>query len=525
MTVYVAAGVAKAQANLEDCNLVGQNDPRSLCVSGGNFIKNNRTAIRNQYQNIITNLKTAYGTTKPIFLHIEPDFYQYYSDPRQTNPLTLQETWNEMNVYTDLIKAEMPNATLVMDISPWNPNIAQYSSGFRNFSYSGLVGKVFPPNGSDGKTYAQMSAATGLPIIINTAHGPGGALVGHQGQWDSRAVITQAASEGVVGLIQSAGYGGDVPRFTGVIQEFLDNPVPVQSFNTTTSTTTSTPTTTGTPTTSSGSTSSTTSTTTGSTTGAPTTSGTEPPSTSVPLPTTTTGTTTSTSTPTTTGTTSSTTTSTPTTTGTTSSTTTTGTSTTTSTPTTTGTTSSTTTTGTSTTTSTPTTTGTTSSTTTSTPTTTGTTSSTTTGTPTNTVTTSNTGGNTNTSDSDNDGIPDLVEQSCTIASSLFTINTYAGGEDCDADNDGIPDYQDTDSDNDGIPDSIEKGSTCQTLSNCVPIDTDSNGLADYRQPNTSTVRTGGIQELMIAILIVISIILFTIYRSGKKKNVNQVDVY
>jgi hypothetical protein len=119
----------------------------------------------------------------------------------------------------------------------------------------------------------------------------------------------------------------------------------------------------------------------------------------------------------------------------------------------------------------------------------------------------------------------LVEQSCTIASSLFTINTYAGGEDCDADNDGIPDYQDTDSDNDGIPDSIEKGSTCQTLSNCVPIDTDSNGLADYRQPNTSTVRTGGIQELMIAILIVISIILFTIYRSGKKKNVNQVDVY
>ncbi|MFK8010073.1 MAG: DUF4347 domain-containing protein [Saprospiraceae bacterium] len=58
-------------------------------------------------------------------------------------------------------------------------------------------------------------------------------------------------------------------------------------------------------------------------------------------------------------------------------------------------------------------------------------------------------------DSDNDGIPDDLEQA-------------TAGNGGDTDGDGIPDYLDLDSDNDGIPDLIEAGGT----------DTDGDGLLD-----------------------------------------------
>jgi hypothetical protein len=108
-------------------------------------------------------------------------------------------------------------------------------------------------------------------------------------------------------------------------------------------------------------------------------------------------------------------------------------------------------------------------------------------------------------DSDNDGIPDSIERG------------PDGNNPRDTDGDGTPDYRDTDSDNDGIPDSIERGSTCPTLSNCTPRDTDGNGLPDYRQPNTNTVRTGGV-EALIGVLIVASSSAIWLYVSSRRKN-------
>jgi hypothetical protein len=63
-------------------------------------------------------------------------------------------------------------------------------------------------------------------------------------------------------------------------------------------------------------------------------------------------------------------------------------------------------------------------------------------------------------DSDNDGIPDAVETN--------------NGLPRDTDNDGIPDHLDRDSDADGIPDALEAGQNGGT-----PLDTDGDGDPDY----------------------------------------------
>lgn len=101
-------------------------------------------------------------------------------------------------------------------------------------------------------------------------------------------------------------------------------------------------------------------------------------------------------------------------------------------------------------------------------------------------------------DSDNDGIPDIIE------------NDSDTGDEIDTDGDGTPDFLDIDSDNDGIPDSVEAfndappssgedtdgdgiddaidadngGTTTDTNNNGVsdefePVDTDSDGIPDF----------------------------------------------
>ena len=65
-------------------------------------------------------------------------------------------------------------------------------------------------------------------------------------------------------------------------------------------------------------------------------------------------------------------------------------------------------------------------------------------------------------DSDNDGIPDSVEAG-------------PGPGQRDTDGDGTPDFLDRDSDADGIPDAIEAGATPAT-----PADTDGDGIPNYR---------------------------------------------
>jgi len=73
-------------------------------------------------------------------------------------------------------------------------------------------------------------------------------------------------------------------------------------------------------------------------------------------------------------------------------------------------------------------------------------------------------------DSDNDGIPDSIEDA--------GCNGTAPCTPTDTDGDGIPNYLDLDSDNDGIPDSIEDAG-CNGTAPCTPTDTDGDGIPNY----------------------------------------------
>lgn len=98
-------------------------------------------------------------------------------------------------------------------------------------------------------------------------------------------------------------------------------------------------------------------------------------------------------------------------------------------------------------------------------------------------------------DSDNDGIADLIEAGGVDNDSDGRIDNFVdadskGVDDAvqanalprfDTDSDGVVDYRDFDSDNDGIPDSIERlGSGIASL----PADTDGDGAADYREQDS-----------------------------------------
>ncbi|GAA4433191.1 hypothetical protein GCM10023091_06360 [Ravibacter arvi] len=108
----------------------------------------------------------------------------------------------------------------------------------------------------------------------------------------------------------------------------------------------------------------------------------------------------------------------------------------------------------------------------------------------------------NTTDPDNDGIPNVIDTKPGNFGGLSAFdpngdadgdgikNGDEGGPSTDTDGDGKPDYLDKDSDNDGIPDSVEKGT------GSTPVDTDGDSIPDYRDLDSDNdgindVREGG----------------------------------
>ena len=227
---YIAAGKAKSAYGLHDCNVASPD----LCHQGANFIRANSSAITQGYTDFANKIKQIYGTTKPVVIHPDPDFYQYTANTQQNGGLTFAQIQGYMNQWTSAIKAVLPNSVLVMDISPWNNDIAGMASGLTNFDYAGLVGKRYPPSGVDGKTYAQISSMTGKKIILNDAHGVNGALMSYPYNWEDRITVQNAWNEGVVAVLMP-GNNNTNSQLANTITSYTDNPIP--SGNITTSST------------------------------------------------------------------------------------------------------------------------------------------------------------------------------------------------------------------------------------------------------------------------------------------------
>jgi hypothetical protein len=209
INLYTIAGLASAKKNLKDCN-VGADDDKTLCVAGADFIRQYKAEILQSYSEIATSIKKNYGTDKVIYLHFEPDFYQYNSDLQNGGALSFEELAQMMNSYTAIFKKQLPNAKLVMDVSAWNNDLKTWSISLLNFDYAGLVGRRFDPDidiknakGLTLKTYRQIAEETGKKIIVNDAHGPGGKWLDYNKKWENQELVKARFDDGVVAVIQS----------------------------------------------------------------------------------------------------------------------------------------------------------------------------------------------------------------------------------------------------------------------------------------------------------------------------------
>jgi Cellulose binding domain len=204
---YIAAGKARADWGLQDCN-VGAEYTKTLCYNGANYIRSKKDAINQAYVNTANQIKILYGSQKEIVLHLEPDFYQYSSSSQNGGGINNSEAASAMNQWSSSIKNILPNATLVLDVSPWNRDIQGWSAGFQNFDYAGMVGKRFSPygdgsvaNGIDGKTYAQISAQTGKKLIVDDSHGAGGWWLPFNYDWANQIVVQDRKKDGIAAVI------------------------------------------------------------------------------------------------------------------------------------------------------------------------------------------------------------------------------------------------------------------------------------------------------------------------------------
>ena len=199
--------IAKS-SGLGDCNTGG-----GLCSAGANYIRNNKDKIRNIYKSYASSIKNTFGTTEPIILFMEPDYFQYAQPGSQGgNPLSFSEAGEFIEECVDIIKAELPNAYVSLDLSPW---IAD--QGVANQWLNALpLAKVDFMNTSGGisqagsnmiksenkLSWSAVHDITGKCIFADAGYGVGGGGTGHDAAWDDVNNINNRIANGVMGIIQ-----------------------------------------------------------------------------------------------------------------------------------------------------------------------------------------------------------------------------------------------------------------------------------------------------------------------------------
>jgi hypothetical protein len=200
---YIIAGLARADG-LVDCN-VGAPKQQTLCYGGSKFIRNNEQKILTTYIQSANGIRSVFGTSRKLYIHLEPDYFQYAEvNPgfgNATTPLTKPEAWSLMNKITDQIKAILPNAQLVIDVSSWNEDLASWHNGFKNISYGGMVGRAFNSNGQGEDNYRYISSTIGKKLFVNVSHGIDGALFSLDQSWYSLNTAMSRFNDGVIGVM------------------------------------------------------------------------------------------------------------------------------------------------------------------------------------------------------------------------------------------------------------------------------------------------------------------------------------
>jgi hypothetical protein len=204
--VFYAYIIAKA-SGLGDCNTGGK-----LCTDGAGWLKNNISKVKTIYENYASNVASKYGTEKSTIWLLEPDYYQYFSDAKQTTKLSYSEAADFMDQLMTVVKKHLPNAMFSTDLSPWIEDQKNTSNWYGTLPTS----KCNFVNTSGGEseagntkivarnqmTWSGISNVTKKGIIADCGYGPGGGSTGHNAAWDNVANLKARIADGVVAITQ-----------------------------------------------------------------------------------------------------------------------------------------------------------------------------------------------------------------------------------------------------------------------------------------------------------------------------------
>ncbi|MBN1309567.1 MAG: carbohydrate binding domain-containing protein [Chitinispirillaceae bacterium] len=198
--------IAKS-SGLGDCNTGG-----GLCEQGANYIRNNRDKIKGYYRDYASAIKSAFGTSDPVICIMEPDYYQYTYSSQQGGGLSFQDAGTLMGELVDIVKEQLPNALLSMDISPWIEDQGATNNWLNalpisKVNYMSTSGGISQAGNSliksDNKlTWKKVYDITKKCIIADCGYGAGGVGTGHDANWDNVSNINNRINDGVLAIIQ-----------------------------------------------------------------------------------------------------------------------------------------------------------------------------------------------------------------------------------------------------------------------------------------------------------------------------------
>lgn len=198
--------IAKS-SGLGDCNTGG-----GLCSQGANYIRDNKDKIKGYYRDYASAIKNTFGVTEPVLCIMEPDYYQYTYSSQQGGGLSFQDAGQFMGELVDIVKEQLPNALISLDISPWiedqgatnNWLNAMPLSKVQFMSTSGGISQAGSSliKGDNRLSWKKVYDITKKCIIADCGYGTGGVGTGHDADWDNVSNLNDRISDGVLAIIQ-----------------------------------------------------------------------------------------------------------------------------------------------------------------------------------------------------------------------------------------------------------------------------------------------------------------------------------
>lgn len=114
---YVIAFEARTKQGLHDCDVI--RNSYNLCTHGSCFVREFRAHLVQAYENHARIISEHVGKYAQVVFLIEPDFWQYYGDPRQKCALTGLEMRALFIDFVKAIRTFLPRSEMSWDVSSW----------------------------------------------------------------------------------------------------------------------------------------------------------------------------------------------------------------------------------------------------------------------------------------------------------------------------------------------------------------------------------------------------------------------